>query len=87
VALYATVIDGSYFEGRRPNPALAYGQAKYIAALWMASMARQHPNRRFVTMSPGNTGPSGLTAPSVLKRRAGLRMRVCLIRRSGRRRR
>jgi NAD(P)-dependent dehydrogenase (short-subunit alcohol dehydrogenase family) len=55
----ATVIDGSYFEGRKPNPALAYGQAKYIAALWMASMARQHPNRRFVTMSPGNTSGTG----------------------------
>jgi NAD(P)-dependent dehydrogenase (short-subunit alcohol dehydrogenase family) len=55
----ATVIDGSYFKGRKPNPALAYGQAKYIAALWMASMARQHPNRRFITMSPGNTSGTG----------------------------
>ena len=55
----ATVIDGSYFEGRKPNPALAYGQAKYIAALWMASMARQHPKQRFVTMSPGNTCGTG----------------------------
>jgi NAD(P)-dependent dehydrogenase (short-subunit alcohol dehydrogenase family) len=55
----ATVIDGSYFEGRKPNPALAYGQAKYIAALWMASMARQHPKQRFVTMSPGNTSGTG----------------------------
>jgi NAD(P)-dependent dehydrogenase (short-subunit alcohol dehydrogenase family) len=55
----ATVIDGSYFEGRKPNPALAYGQAKYIAALWMAAMARQHPNQRFITMSPGNTSGTG----------------------------
>ena len=55
----ATVIDGSYFEGRKPSPALAYGQAKYIAALWMASMARRHPKQRFVTMSPGNTSGTG----------------------------
>jgi NAD(P)-dependent dehydrogenase (short-subunit alcohol dehydrogenase family) len=55
----ATVVDGSYFEGRKSDPALAYSQAKYIAALWMASMARQHPNRRFVTMSPGNTSGTG----------------------------
>jgi len=55
----ATVIDGSYFAGREPSPALAYSQAKYIAVLWMASMARQHPNRRFVTMSPGNTSGTG----------------------------
>ena len=55
----AAVIDGSYFEGRKSNPALAYSQAKYIAALWMASMARQHPNQRFITMSPGNTSGTG----------------------------
>ncbi len=55
----ATVIDGSYFKGRKSNPALAYSQAKYIAALWMASMARQHPNQRFITMSPGNTSGTG----------------------------
>jgi NAD(P)-dependent dehydrogenase (short-subunit alcohol dehydrogenase family) len=55
----ATVIDGSYFKGRKPSPALAYGQAKYIAALWMASLARQHPKQRFVTMSPGNTSGTG----------------------------
>jgi NAD(P)-dependent dehydrogenase (short-subunit alcohol dehydrogenase family) len=55
----ATVIDGSYFEGRKPSPALAYSQAKYIAALWMASLARQHPEQRFITMSPGNTSGTG----------------------------
>ena len=48
----AAVIDGSYFKGRKPSPALAYSQAKYIAALWMGSMARQRPKQRFITMSP-----------------------------------
>jgi len=55
----AAVIDGSYFEFRKPDPALAYGQAKYIGALWMASTARQYPDQRFVTMSPGNTSGTG----------------------------
>jgi NAD(P)-dependent dehydrogenase (short-subunit alcohol dehydrogenase family) len=59
VSELVTVIDGSYFKGRKPDPALAYGQAKYIAALWMASMARQYPEQRFVTMSPGNTFGTG----------------------------
>ena len=51
----ATVIDGSYFAGRTPDFNLAFGQAKYIGALWMAYLARQHPDRRFITVSPGNT--------------------------------
>jgi NAD(P)-dependent dehydrogenase (short-subunit alcohol dehydrogenase family) len=59
----ATVIDGSFFAGK-PDVNLAYGQAKLIGALWMASLARRCPNRRFVTMSPGNT--TGTHAPDDL---------------------
>ncbi|MBO1756562.1 SDR family NAD(P)-dependent oxidoreductase [Allobranchiibius sp. CTAmp26] len=51
----ATAIDGSYFAGMKPDFNLAFGQAKYIGALWMAYLARQYPDRRFVTVSPGNT--------------------------------
>jgi NAD(P)-dependent dehydrogenase (short-subunit alcohol dehydrogenase family) len=63
----ATVIDGSYFADRKADRNLAYGQVKYIGALWMAYLARQHPNRRFITVSPGNTsgteGPNDLALP------------------------
>ena len=63
----ATVIDGSYFANRKPDFNLAFGQAKYIGALWMAYLARQHPDRRFITVSPGNTtgteAASGLPLP------------------------
>jgi len=52
---FATVIDGSYFVGKKADFNLAFGQAKYIGALWMAYLARQHPDRRFITVSPGNT--------------------------------
>ena len=51
----ATVIDGSYFAGRKPDFNLAFGQTKYIGALWMAYLARQHPERRLITVSPGGT--------------------------------
>jgi NAD(P)-dependent dehydrogenase (short-subunit alcohol dehydrogenase family) len=63
----ATVIDGSYFADRKTDRNLAYGQVKYIGALWMAYLARQHPNHRFITVSPGNTsgteGPNDLGLP------------------------
>jgi NAD(P)-dependent dehydrogenase (short-subunit alcohol dehydrogenase family) len=63
----ATVIDGSYFADRKIDRTLAYGQVKYIGALWMAYLARQHPDRRFITVSPGNTsgteGPNDLGLP------------------------
>lgn len=55
----ATVIDGSYFAGSKPDFNLSFGQAKYIGALWMGHSARQHPERRFVTVSPGNTTGTG----------------------------
>jgi NAD(P)-dependent dehydrogenase (short-subunit alcohol dehydrogenase family) len=50
-----TVIDGSFFAGRKYDRNLAFGQVKYIGALWMAHLARQYPDLRFVALSPGNT--------------------------------
>ena len=60
----ATVIDGSYFASRKSDLNLAFGQVKYIGALWMAHLARQYPDRRFITVSPGNT--TGTQAPNDL---------------------
>ena len=60
----ATVIDGSYFADRKTDVNLAYGQAKLFGALWMAYLARRYPDRRFITMSPGNT--TGTHAPDDL---------------------
>ena len=51
----ATVIDGSYFASGKTDFNLAFGQAKYLGALWMAHLAREYPDRRFITVSPGNT--------------------------------
>jgi NAD(P)-dependent dehydrogenase (short-subunit alcohol dehydrogenase family) len=52
---FASVVDGSFFKGRKENASLAYGQVKYLGALWMSAMAREHPGLRFTTTSPGNT--------------------------------
>jgi NAD(P)-dependent dehydrogenase (short-subunit alcohol dehydrogenase family) len=52
---FASVIDGSFFEHHAFSPGLAYGQVKYLGALWMAAEARRHPGIRFLSVSPGNT--------------------------------
>ena len=51
---FASIADGSFF-GDKVEPTVAYGPVKYTAAMWMASVARKHPDIRFVTMSPGGT--------------------------------
>jgi hypothetical protein len=52
---FVSVIDGSFFDSRKVSPMLAYGQVKYLGALWMAALARKHPDLRLLTVSPGNT--------------------------------
>jgi NAD(P)-dependent dehydrogenase (short-subunit alcohol dehydrogenase family) len=63
----ATVIDGSYSAGGKADFNLAFGQAKYIGALWMAYLARHYPEHRFITVSPGATtgtqAASGVALP------------------------
>lgn len=69
----ASVIDGSFFAGRKVDVNLAFGQAKYIGALWMAYLARHHPDRRFVTVSPGNTTGTGAASGLPLPMRVAAR--------------
>ncbi len=52
---FASLCDGTYFRGRKADPTLAYGQVKYLAALWMAATARRYPNLQLLTVSPGST--------------------------------
>ncbi len=52
---FASILDGSYFRSHKFSLTLAYGQAKYIGALWIGAAARQYPTLRLVTVSPGNT--------------------------------
>jgi NAD(P)-dependent dehydrogenase (short-subunit alcohol dehydrogenase family) len=52
---FVSVIDGSFFTQQKFNTFLAYGQVKYLGALWMSALARKHPGLRLLTVSPGNT--------------------------------
>ena len=52
---FVDVCTGKDFTGKKFDPALAYGEVKYVAALWMAAAARQNPGLHLVTVSPGNT--------------------------------
>ena len=54
--------------GNSKDPTVSYGPIKYLAALWMSSLARKHPSLRFITMSPGaTTGTEGFNTLPVLK--------------------
>jgi len=57
---FASLCDGTYVRGRKADGALAYGQVKYVGALWMAAAARRYPTLRLITMSPGNTRGTGV---------------------------
>jgi NAD(P)-dependent dehydrogenase (short-subunit alcohol dehydrogenase family) len=61
-----TLIDGSYFADRKYDRNLAFGQVKYIGALWMAHLARLYPDLRFIAVSPGNTTGTEAAAGAAL---------------------
>ena len=77
VDAFASLCDGSNYRGRKPNGTLAYGQVKLVGALWLASVARRHPELRFITMSPGNT--SGTDVARDLPPPVRLLMRYLLV--------
>jgi hypothetical protein len=56
----SSVIDGNWLGGTHTAMAV-YAASKYVAALWIGSMARRHPSIRFVTMSPGGTSGTAAT--------------------------
>ncbi|MGF1733432.1 SDR family NAD(P)-dependent oxidoreductase [Photobacterium kasasachensis] len=65
---FASIANGSKF-GAKADPLDIYGTIKLTGALWMASMSRQHPHLRFVTMSPGGTtGTNGMSDLPFLKK-------------------
>jgi NAD(P)-dependent dehydrogenase (short-subunit alcohol dehydrogenase family) len=52
---FASVIDGSFYSGRKVDAGRAYGHVKYLGALWISELARRNPQIRLLTVSPGNT--------------------------------
>jgi len=53
----ASIADGSFFS--KDDPMISMAHVKYVGNLWMSSLARDNPNIRFVTVSPGGTGGTG----------------------------
>jgi hypothetical protein len=75
---FASICDGSFF-GEKIDPMVAYGPVKYIAAMWMSSVARKNPDVRMITMSPGGTTGTDVMndLPPVMKfmfKHVGLRL-------------
>lgn len=65
---FISIANGEYF-GDISDPMIPYGPIKYMAALWISSLARKHPNVRLVTMSPGATsGTDAMNTIAPLKR-------------------
>jgi NAD(P)-dependent dehydrogenase (short-subunit alcohol dehydrogenase family) len=70
---FANLCDGTYFRDRKADAALAYGQVKYVGAMWMAALARHHTNLRLITMSPGNTRGTAISRSYPLPLRVMMR--------------
>jgi NAD(P)-dependent dehydrogenase (short-subunit alcohol dehydrogenase family) len=51
---FISVCDGTFFE-EKTNPTIIYQFVKFLGALYMASLARQYPDVRLLTVSPGST--------------------------------
>jgi len=51
---FVSIVDGSFF-AKTNDPLVPYGPVKYVAALWISSLARKYPDVRLVTVSPGAT--------------------------------
>ena len=64
---FVSICNGSFF-GPVKDATIPYGPIKYMGALWMSSIARDYPEIRFVTMSPGGTtGTEGFNTLSPVK--------------------
>ncbi|WP_412986037.1 SDR family NAD(P)-dependent oxidoreductase [Pontimicrobium sp. IMCC45349] len=65
---FVSIFNGSKFNGNFDAYQI-YGWIKYGGTLWMSSMARKHPNIKFISMSPGGTrGTNGMDDLPFIKR-------------------
>lgn len=51
---FMSIIEGTFLPETN-DPLVPYGPVKYVAAMWMSSLARTYPDVRLVTVSPGST--------------------------------
>ncbi|MEM7186225.1 MAG: SDR family NAD(P)-dependent oxidoreductase [Bacteroidota bacterium] len=65
---FVSIFDGTKFQDNF-DAFQIYGWIKYGGTLWMSSMARKHPDIKFISMSPGGTrGTNGMDDLPLLKR-------------------
>ncbi|MCV6587551.1 MAG: hypothetical protein OIF57_00790, partial [Marinobacterium sp.] len=65
---FISICDGSYFTDEN-DPMVIYNHVKLLGAFWMSALARQYPEVRFITMSPGLTaGTQGAETLPVFQR-------------------
>jgi len=66
---FVTVVNGKFFDGKKFDLQLDYGQAKYLGTLWMSAMARKHPELKLLTVSPGGTQGTAVakSMPKILR--------------------
>lgn len=66
---FTALCDGAFYGKNNTSFEAMYSRTKLLAVFWMSDMARQHPNMRFVTISPGGTaGTNVLSEMPLLKR-------------------
>jgi NAD(P)-dependent dehydrogenase (short-subunit alcohol dehydrogenase family) len=51
---FVSICNGTFFE-EKTDPTIIYQYVKFLGALCMASLARQYPDVRLLTVSPGST--------------------------------
>ena len=66
---FKSVADGNKFKGKDASYTDIYGSVKLMGTLWTMSMARKHPDLRFLTVDPGMArGTSGAATLPFLTR-------------------
>ena len=56
---FVSICDGSFT--KKKTFETMHGPVKLLGALWISSMARKHPEMRFITMSPGGTSGTNVS--------------------------
>jgi hypothetical protein len=51
MSLLQSLMD--HFAGKKRDAMMAFGQVKYLGAMWMSSVARKNPDLKVITVSPG----------------------------------
>jgi hypothetical protein len=76
---FISVCNGTFFD-EETDPTIIYQYVKFMGALYMASLARQYPDVRLLTVSPGSTTGTDIykALPFSLYRRIRLKIILAL---------